>query len=268
MKETFHILNCFTINNLLKGKLRNYNTILFDSNNTCNLHCVYCHNSRTKDQVELETFSRFLDKRVKSVRNFQIGCGMEPTMDKRMLDFIQLVSKKAKPTEMFRIQTNGLLLHKFDATELREAGINKITISMDTLDPNVHKELRGNSDIQKIIDNIKKFQKDWFYLAPIDLIVTVSSKNIHLLDDLMKWAAANRIQGVELRKMFHYPDSDVIKNHDTMKDLLISNEEFLKVSKSLRSVYWHSFSFCINDEEKLNSYKEKTEYKPQLVDNS
>ena len=58
-----------------------YDIIRFDPNNDCNVHCVYCHNPRSADLIDLEAFRAFLDESVLEVRHFQFGCVMEPTLD-------------------------------------------------------------------------------------------------------------------------------------------------------------------------------------------
>lgn len=250
------------INELKFPSPLNFDTILFDSNLNCNLHCVYCHNQRDTKLVSEDDFIKFIDTQVESVKNFQIGCTMEPTMDKRMVKFATIVSKsKAKPTGFFRIQTNGMLLHHHNLDGLKEAGISYFTISLDTVDKDIHAELRGGSDINKILTNIKWLRTSWPSLN-ICLVCTVSSLNIYKLRDLFTFAVDAGINGIELRKMFYYPTSRIITNHDLMSRILLTNEEFLKECDSLVAEFKDKIYIFINDEERIA--KQKLEQKTRI----
>lgn len=245
------------INDIKLPSRRKFQSILFDSNLNCNLHCIYCHNYRDLKLVKEEDFINFLDTQVLSVVNFQIGCAMEPTMDKRMLKFIRIVSEShARPTGLFRIQTNGILLRDTDVEKAVEYGVNRLCVSIDTIDPEIHKYLRGGSDINKIINNIKAVRKrvpsleTWF-------ITTVHSQNINSLEKLVDFAAESGVSGVEFRKMFYYPQSNIIQKHDDMKKLMLENKLFLDVATEIRYKWHKKINFCINDENMLNLHKKR-----------
>lgn len=245
------------INSVRFERPQKFETILFDSNLNCNLHCLYCHNHRDLNLVKEEDFMNFLETQVYSVMNFQIGCAMEPTMDKRMGKFALMVSKsKAKPKGYFRLQTNGTLLHRHDVNELKEAGIDKITVSIDTIDSNVHKILRGGSDLDQILKNIKYLKNKWPE-SRVQFITTVCSLNIDKLLDLCKYAVDNGIPNIELRKMFYRPDSNVIKDHNKMKEILISDEEFYSKSEMLVKEFDKKIQFYVNGTKQLEYHKSR-----------
>lgn len=248
------------INNIKFDVPHRFGTIQFDSNLNCNLHCVYCHNHRDTKLVQEEDFLKFINTQVESVLNFQIGCAMEPTMDKRLAKFALMVSKsKAKPTGYFRLQTNGTLLHIHNIDHLREAGIDKITVSIDTIDPVIHKELRGGSDLEMILKNIKDLKNKWPE-SNVHFITTVNSRNLSKLDDLCEYALDHQIFFIELRKMFYNPRSNVIKDHDKMKNIFISDEEFDKKMVELVEKYKNRMKFYVNDSKQLEKHRslEKT----------
>ncbi len=256
-ETTIHRISYKNINKFKYPAPIDFGLILFDSNLACNLHCVYCHNNRSTDVVSEEDFKNFIDIQVKSIKDFQIGCAMEPTMDKRMNNFIKMVGQThAKPTGMFRIQTNGILLHKHDYEVWENCGVNMLSVSVDTLDPDIHKVLRGGSDIKKIIKNIEDVRKKcpklkmWF-------ITTVSSDNINLLPELIKYGIDIGVKGIELRKMYYSPSSTIIKDHEKMKSLLLSNEQFNDSANSLKKQWSDRINFYINYENTIKSHIKK-----------
>jgi MoaA/NifB/PqqE/SkfB family radical SAM enzyme len=185
---------------------------------------------------------------------------MEPLMDKRMTKFALMVSKsKAKPTDHFRLQTNGILLDKHNVDEMKEAGFTKITISIDTLDPEIHSILRGGSDLNRILNNIKNLKKKWAE-SNVQFITTVNKLNIDLLSDLCKYAHDNGVKFIELRKMFYHPTSTILKNHDKMKEMLLTDEEFQSKIEKIVNKYKNKLDFYVNgtDQMKMHKSKERT----------
>lgn len=241
------------INDIKFDTPQKFKTIMFDSNLSCNLHCVYCHNDRTTTLVKEKDFIDFIENQIESVETFQIGCAMEPTMDKRMTKFALMVSKsKAKPSLSFRLQTNGILLHRHSVDEIREAGINKITVSIDTIDPEIHRQMRGGSDVNAILKNISDLRKKWPE-SKIHFVTTVYKKNINLLEDLCKYAIDNKISNIEFRNMFYYENSNIIKEHELMKQLLLTDDEFNKKINEIDSKYGKNIQFYANDWEKIKT---------------
>jgi sulfatase maturation enzyme AslB (radical SAM superfamily) len=101
--------NVYNFRTLLQGEPLSYQALRFDPNNDCNLHCVYCHNHRSKETIDAtDDFAAFLHSKVISVATFQTGCIMEPTLDGRLADLLLMVAHSpAKPTHEFILQTNG-----------------------------------------------------------------------------------------------------------------------------------------------------------------
>src|SRR5262249_12372731 len=136
-----------------------YSALRFDPNNDCNLKCVYCHNHRSKETIGTEDFSLFLSSKVLEVTNFQVGCIMEPTLDARLADLMLLVAgSAAKPRRHFLLQTNGILLHRHDTRKIREAGLTRLSVSMDAAQPQIAKSLRSGMSIDRVIRNVTTFR--------------------------------------------------------------------------------------------------------------
>ena len=230
-----------------------FETILFDTILKCNLECVYCHNPRFDGSVKEEDFLHFINTQVKAIGNFQFGCAMEPTMDARLTRFIEILSKShAKPNADFRIQTNGTLLHKQDINAWKDLGVNMMSISIDTLNPKLHQELRGGSNLDQILKNIKIIRKKWSNLR-IWIVATVNKKNIGGIKKLIKYAIDSGINGIELRRMYHFPTSKIIQNHKKMSTLTISNGEFTNMAYLVEEKFGGQIEFYINDEVSISN---------------
>lgn len=261
-----YYVNCFNINKILFNKPQHFKEILLDTNDFCNLQCVYCHNGRSKSKISIEDFNNFLLTQVASVYNFQIGCGMEPTVDNRLLEFVKIISSShAKPINNFRLQTNATLIHRHDINALYKSGINNFTISIDSLDPIIHKEQRDNSDLQLILNNIKLI-KDTCKKASIHFVTTVTSKSIDSLENLILYAISLKISLIELRQMFYKPyGKDVIKDHNKMKELIIDTETFKNKTNILKEKYSSKIKIFINNETDLDQTYLNTNYGTNLL---
>jgi MoaA/NifB/PqqE/SkfB family radical SAM enzyme len=248
-------ISYLNINKIKFPRPQRFEHIRFDPNYNCNLHCVYCHNPRSKEEVREEDFVEFLETQVESIENFQLGCAMEPTLDKRLTKFALIVGKsRFKPPGMFRLQTNGILLHRHDPQLLKEAGVNFITVSVDSIRPEIHKELRGGSNLDKILRNVQALQDQW-PAANVWFITTVNRLNLPGLPDLVSFACDNGIKGIELRHMFYIPDSRIIADHEKMKSLLISEPEFQSACEALQHEYSDRIFLYFNDSRRIADQK-------------
>jgi len=202
-----------------------YGVIRFDPNNNCNVHCVYCHNPRSDELIDLEEFRSFLAEKVIAADMFQVGCIMEPTLDKRLSDFMLAVAASpAKPKHTFMLQTNGILLHRHDPAKLIEAGLTILSVSVDSATTDTHKDLRGGTSLPKVQNNIIGFHKACPSVR-IVFLTTVTSGNIDEADDLVAWGLSAGVKEFIFRQMFYHPKSGIV-DHSRMPGLLVTAEEF------------------------------------------
>lgn len=130
----------------------------------CNLRCTYCMPAdifgpdyaflpRTEllSFEEIERLARtFVDLGVEKLRI----TGGEPTLRR---DLPELISRLARidGVQDIALTTNGLLLPRL-APALREAGLNRVTVSIDSLDPEVFGRMNGlGTHPQKVLDGIE-----------------------------------------------------------------------------------------------------------------
>ncbi|WP_423414773.1 radical SAM protein [Hyphomicrobium sp. B1] len=210
-----------------------YGVLRFDPNNTCNLHCVYCHNHRSDQVIDTDEFSTFLQTKILGTSGFQVGCIMEPTLDKRMADFMLLVANSpAKPTNEFILQTNGILLHRHDPKKMNDAGLTRLSVSMDAADPEIQKSLRGGMSLEKVLRNVEGFIKNCPEVA-IDFITTVTSANIDKLDTLVTLGCGLGIRRFIFRELFYYPDNNVV-DHSRMPGLMLKRGQFMQMAELMK----------------------------------
>lgn len=242
-------VNVYNFRTLLTEPSARYGALRLDPNNTCNLHCVYCHNHRSDEIIGADQFAAFLHSKVISVAGFQVGCIMEPTLDKRLVDFMLLIANSpAKPTHEFILQTNGILLHRHDAKKMSEAGLTRLTVSMDAADPKIQKSLRGGMSLEKVVRNVAGFRKDSPNTS-VEFITTVTSANIDKLETLVALGLDLGVQRFIFREMYYYPDNNVV-DHSRMPELLLREGQFSEMAEKIRSRFDKKTDliFAANDE--------------------
>jgi molybdenum cofactor biosynthesis enzyme MoaA len=226
------LLNVWNIASMVDRAPRTFGAIRFDSNNNCNVHCVYCHNFRSEELVDTADFRAFLSTAVVSVDDFQIGCGMEPTLDPRLCDFMDIVAgSPVRPRRHFRLQTNGILLHRHDHGRMRAAGLTHLSVSVDSPQASTHKDLRGGTSLAKVERNLRAFHAACPSVRMV-FLTTVTSANIGSLRELVTWGMDVGAAEFVFRQMFYRPDS-LLVDHSRMPALLVKAEEFAQCKRSI-----------------------------------
>jgi cyclic pyranopterin phosphate synthase len=159
----------------------------------CNFRCPYCmpretfhdsyrflKSSERLDFTELLQLTRVFVRA--GVRKIRITGG-EPLLRPNLADFIGDLTS-IPGVEDIALTTNGVLLAKY-ATELKAAGLNRITVSLDTLDPDVFAKMSGGfGGVVEVLDGIEHARRAG--LAPIKVNTVVQrGVNEHTVMDLL-----------------------------------------------------------------------------------
>jgi cyclic pyranopterin phosphate synthase len=141
----------------------------------CNFRCPYCMPAdQIGDDYGLDTASRLSFDEIETlVRGFvQLGVrklrltGGEPLLRKRLPELVRRLAV-IDGLEDLALTTNGSLLAAH-AQALRDAGLRRITVSLDTLDPVLFRELSGGrGDLASVLAGIAAAKAAGF--APIKL---------------------------------------------------------------------------------------------------
>ncbi|HEY5973446.1 MAG TPA: GeoRSP system radical SAM/SPASM protein [Geobacteraceae bacterium] len=116
-------------------------TINWTLNNSCNFQCRHCY-SRADDGSELsaDTLMQCFDKVAKvGVLAVNFGGG-EPLLRRDLLDLASCASARGLRVSL---NSNGYLLDDHTARSLKEAGVAKVGISIDSHRADIHDRFRG-----------------------------------------------------------------------------------------------------------------------------
>ncbi len=160
---------------------RGSNLIQIRPTTICNLNCIFCStDAGSKSRFHVNQFEvdvNYLLEWIKEIVKFK-GEGVEANIDSVgeamcYKDIIKLIKgiKKLKEVKRISMQSNGMLLDKTKIKELEKAGINKINLSLHSLDENKNKILTGCNtyNTKKVIKNAELINKSKIelLLAPV-----------------------------------------------------------------------------------------------------
>jgi cyclic pyranopterin phosphate synthase len=136
----------------------------------CNLRCIYCMpekgvkpfpQAEVLTDDEIVRFVRIARKH--GLRKVRITGG-EPLIRKNITGLISSIKKTG--IRELGLTTNGIKLSE-QAHELKKAGLNRVNISLDTLDPKRYGEITKGGDIDLVLESIIAAEKAG--LAPIKI---------------------------------------------------------------------------------------------------
>lgn len=176
----------------------------------CNLNCIFCSTNAPVHPVYYEVDLDYLIEGIKEIVklkgdnvliNFDsVG---ETLIYPKFLDLVKEVGKIKEVSEI-SMQTNGVLLTKDYVDKLEKFGMNRINLSINSLDKNLAKKLSGCDfyDLDKILEIASYINKSKIELliAPVWL-PNVNDEDIVKLIKLCKdWKCKIGIQKYEIYK--------------------------------------------------------------------
>jgi GTP 3',8-cyclase len=176
----------------------------------CDFRCVYCMSEHMtflpkKDLLSLEELDRLCSAFVaKGVKKLRITGG-EPLVRKNILWLFERLSRHlgTKALEELTLTTNGSQLPKY-AQALKDNGVERINISLDTLKPDRFKAITRWGDFAGVMDGIDAAQKAG--LAVKINAVALKGTNEDEIEDLIRFAHG---RGMDLTLIETMPLGDI-----------------------------------------------------------
>jgi hypothetical protein len=145
-------------------ELYNFNIILFEVTDRCNLTCPHCYhlpNNKAKDKP-IEDIFKEVDQFPKAMSYMLAGA--EPTVRKDIVDVVDVMSKRYSP--IISMLTNGVLFHKEKfVKDLKNAGLGYVAIGLN------HESYQGKEVHDKQIQGILNIAKHGIQSAYIGYTV-------------------------------------------------------------------------------------------------
>lgn len=191
---------------------REINYLRISVTDLCNLRCRYCMpqegipklpHENVLSVEEIETLAKaFVNLGINKIRL----TGGEPLVRRGILDIVERIGK-LEGIKDFAITTNGVLLKNL-AQELKNRGLKRVNISLDTLKEEKYKYITRIGNIKDVLEGIEVAKK--VGLTPIKInTVLVRGFNDDEIEDL---ARLTEREEIDVRFIELMPIGEALKN--------------------------------------------------------
>jgi cyclic pyranopterin phosphate synthase len=234
----------------------------------CDFRCVYC---MAEDMVfapraevltleEIELISQaFIEMGVSKIRL----TGGEPLVRKGLVDLVSKISKFDGLKEL-NMTTNGSQLPQLAYT-LKDAGLDRINISLDSLKAERFKELTRTGDLNTVLKGIQTAKEAGFKRIKINAVI-LKGQNDDEIMDLVRFVRKHEldisfIEEMPLGQIDHHDRAQTFIGSDYIRNVIEENYELASIDDNSGgpSRYWrfidghnsrigfispHSHNFC------------------------
>ena len=171
----------------------------------CNLSCIYCHREGEKAPEDPLTAAEIAEV-LRVAAGFGIRSvkftGGEPMLRPDLIEIIKSVPAGMESS----LTTNGTLLAGL-AADLKQAGLRRVNVSIDSLDPATYKKITGTDRLSDVLEGIDAALATG--LTPVKLnMVVLKGINDHEIDDFLTYIRGNRDLVLQLIELMNFNDCD------------------------------------------------------------
>ena len=157
---------------------RKINYLRISVTDRCNLRCTYCMPECGVDLIshkDILSFEEILEVVKVSV---ELGVdkiritGGEPLVRKGIVDLVEMIAGVPGIKDL-AMTTNGTLLSKY-AHPLKKAGLHRVNISLDTLDPDKYTSITRIGHIQQVLTGIESAKQAGLTPVKINCVIKAS----------------------------------------------------------------------------------------------
>jgi len=189
---------------------RTVNYLRVSVTDRCDFRCVYCMAENMtflpkKDLLTLEELDRlctaFIEKGVRKLRL----TGGEPLVRRNIMWLIRSLSRHIDSgmLDELTLTTNGSQMPRF-AKELYEAGVRRVNISLDTLDPEKFQQITRWGRLDQVMAGIDAAQEAGLHVKINS--VALKDVNEHEIEEMLRWAHGS---GMDLTLIETMPLGDI-----------------------------------------------------------
>lgn len=157
---------------------REINYLRVSVTDRCNLRCEYC---MPPEGIELKGHGDMLTyEEIVSIVGAAVGLGIgkvrltggEPLVRKGIDSLVRLL-REIDGIEEVSMTTNGILLTPDMAVRLKDAGLDRLNISLDSLDPARYRELTRCGEVADVLRGIEAAKAAGFEGTKVNMVVSL-----------------------------------------------------------------------------------------------
>ncbi len=176
---------------------RHINSLRISVTDRCNMRCIYCMPEDGVQWIQKEnilSYEEIFDV-VKTAVSMGIDkirlTGGEPLVRKDIVKLVKMIAS-VNGVKDLALTTNGVLLTNF-ALPLKEAGLMRVNVSLDTLDENKFRSITRGGELTDVLKGITAAQKASLFPVKINCVLTQNHTEKEK-NELGKFADENNIQ--------------------------------------------------------------------------
>lgn len=187
----------------------------------CNVNCLYCHHDGILPQAyEMTPEEIFQISRIArdiGIEKIRLSGG-EPLIRPDIVEIVEKISSLG--FKDVSITTNGTLMERY-ADKLVEAGLNRVNVSLDTLNPETYRFITSQDYLESAKRGIKAAAQAGMDPVKVNMVV-MKDINHEEIWDMFEFCKEHGavLQLIELLKTESCPDTDFIEEYHYEMDAL------------------------------------------------
>ena len=192
----------------------------------CNFRCFYCLPNGEPPLARKATILTFEEITYLSEIFVSLGIekirltGGEPMLRRNIESLVARLSKLKPQLKDLALTTNGFDIPR-KAETLKEAGLDRMTISLDTLDKGRFHEITGTDSLGEVLEAIESAKAHGFDPVKINAVVVRGVND----DELVEFAGFARDKQVEMRFIEYMP---LDSGHDWSRQKVVPGREIFE----------------------------------------
>ncbi len=192
----------------------------------CNFRCFYCLPNGEPPLARKDTILSFEEIAYVSEIFVSLGIekirltGGEPMLRRNIEDLVARIAKLKPQLKDLALTTNGFDIPR-KAQALKSAGLDRMTISLDTLDTHRFREITGVDNLEEVFSAIEAARAYGFEPVKINAVIVRGVND----DELVDFAHFARTTGVEMRFIEYMP---LDSGHDWDRSKVVGGREIFE----------------------------------------
>lgn len=178
---------------------RNIDYLRISVTDKCNLRCVYCMPEEGVDLMSHEDVLSF--EEIRAFTEAAVGMGVtkvrltggEPLV-RRGIAALVLMLAEIDGIRDYAMTTNGVLLEEY-AQAIADAGLHRVNVSLDTLDPERYERITRGGDVRRVLAGVEAAKQAGLTPVKLNCVVHESPEE----PDALGVAAFGAKAGCEVR---------------------------------------------------------------------
>ena len=245
---------------------RNLDYLRISVTDRCNLRCTYCMPERGisllphDDILSFDEITQFTTVAAEfGVTKVRITGG-EPLVRRNVSKLVRMISEVDGIADL-SMTTNGILLKEF-AHELRDAGLDRINISLDTVNPEKYSAITRCGNIRNVFEGIEAARTAGFLSLKINCVIR-ESKEESAAREVANFCLTNNLEIRYIRQMDLHQGHFSVVDGGTGGDCSKCNRLRLTSNGKLKPCLFNKIEFDIRELGYAEAIAKAVQMKPE-----